>query len=147
MSGGPEDVVWEAPGAFELLDGVSLVDATTLRAWREDRNMAFWLALEAAAQAAALHQRQLADFGLHAFLLSFGDCVWPEGTFSGRLEIDARLLGRTSGAAAYEVALRMPGLETRVPAHIGLTPYDAVFRKELLRESYRERFRRLCARR
>ena len=141
----PVDVVREAPCPFVLLDGISRADATGLAAWRESGETPFWMALEAAAQAAALHQRRLADFGAHAFLLSLGGCRWCAAPFPGRLELHARLLGRSAGAAAYDVTLcpeHAPALSLSV--HIGLTPYDDVFRRELLQERYRTLWEKLA---
>lgn len=144
MSADPLDVLREAPALFLLLDGILSVDAAELTAWRQAGELPFFLALEAAAQAAALHQRWLADFGAHAFLLSLGSCRWPSAPLSGRLEIRARLQGRSAGAAAYAVSLCLPQRPPAVlQAHIGLIPYDAAFRRDVLRAHYRALFQRL----
>ena len=101
MNPAPVDVVREAPAPFVLLDGIAHVTRSELVGWRNFSEQPFWPALEAAAQAAALHQRWLADFGAHAFLLSLGACRWPDRPLTGRMELRARLLGQTAGAAAY----------------------------------------------
>ena len=139
-----DDVLREAPVPFLPLDGIASVDATELTAWKQAGELPFFLALEAAAQTAALHLRWLEDFGAHAFLLSLESCRWPSAPLSGRLEIRARLRGRSAGAASYGVSLsppRAPALSLQ--AHIGLTPYDAAFRRDILRDHYRALFRRL----
>lgn len=146
MSPAPVDVVWEAPAPFMLLDGIAHVTETDLVGWRFFSEQPFWLALEAAAQAAALHQRWLADFGAHAFLLSLGACRWPDRPLTGRLELHTRLLGRAAGAAAYDVQLSLPDSSAlSLPVHIGLVPYDDTFRRDKLQERYRALFRQLCA--
>ena len=146
MSPAPVDVVREAPAPFILLDGISHATATELVGWRHVADQPFWLALEAAAQAAALHRRWLADFDAHAFLLSLGACRWPDRPLTGRMELRARLLGRTAGAAAYDVRLSLPNAPVlSLPVHVGLMPYDDTFRRDNLQERYRALFQQLCA--
>lgn len=146
MSHAPVDVVREAPAPFVLLDGVAQVTETELIGWRHFSEQPFWLVLEAAAQAAALHQRWLTDFGAHAFLLSLGACRWPDRPLTGRVELQARLLGQTPGAAAYDVQLSLPDSPAlSLPVHIGLVPYDDTFRRDKLQERYRALFRQLYA--
>lgn len=145
MSPAPVDVVREAPAPFVLLDGIAHVTRSELVGWRNFSEQPFWPALEAAAQAAALHQRWLADFGAHAFLLSLGACRWPDRPLTGRMELRARLLGQTAGAAAYDVQLSLPDSPAlSLPVHIGLVPYDDTFRQDTLQERYRALFRQLC---
>lgn len=146
MTHSPVDVVREAPAPFVLLDGVARVAPTELVGWRFVSKPPFWLALEAAAQAAALHRRWLTDFGAHAFLLSLGACRWPDRPLTGRMELQARLLGQTAGAAAYDVRLSLPDSPAlSLPVHIGLVPYDDTFRRDMLQERYRALFRQLYA--
>ena len=64
----------DAPRPFVLLDGVSAAEPDHLTAWRRFGSAPMWQGLEAAAQAAALHQRFLAGFSCHAFLLSVDEC-------------------------------------------------------------------------
>ena len=54
-----------------------------------------WQGLEAAAQAAALHQRFLAGFSCHAFLLSVDECRFPTDALDGLMVFRAVLLGRS----------------------------------------------------
>ena len=146
MNPAPVDVVREAPAPFVLLDGIAHVTKSDLVGWRNFSEQPFWPALEAAAQAAALHQRWLADFGAHAFLLSLGACRWPDRPLTGRMELRARLLGQTAGAAAYDVQLSLPDSPAlSLPVHIGLVPYDDTFRQDTLQERYRALFRQLYA--
>lgn len=58
-----------------------------------------WQGLEAAAQAAALHQRFLAGFSCHAFLLSVDECRFPTDALDGLMVFRAVLLGRSLRAA------------------------------------------------
>lgn len=146
MSLSPENTVREAPAPFVLLDGVAHVTKTALAGWRNFSEEPFWLALEAAAQAAALHLRWLTDFGAHAFLLSLGNCPWPRQTLTGRLELRACLLGQATGAAAYDVQLTLPDSPAiSLPVHVGLRPYDDTFQRDKLQERYRILFRQLYA--
>ena len=62
-----------------------------------------WQGLEAAAQAAALHQRFLAGFSCHAFLLSVDECRFPTDALDGLMVFRAVLLGRSLRAATYRV--------------------------------------------
>lgn len=145
MSSSPVTTVREAPAPFVLLDGITRATTTELVGWRHFSQQPFWLALEAAAQAAALHQRWLVDFGMHAFLLSLGACRWPCQSLTGRMELRARLLGQTAGAAAYDVQLTLPDSPAlSLPVHVGLMPYDDTFQRDKLQERYRALFRQLC---
>ena len=120
-----------------------------------------------AAQAAALHQRFLAGFSCHAFLLSVDECRFPTDALDGLMVFRAVLLGRSLRAATYRVdvcpACSLPLSETgsaaktdkglfgmecgkeAVPAWsvslgIGLAPYDDTFRRDMLEPRYRRLF-------
>lgn len=97
------------PRPFVLLDAVSGADAHGLTAWRRFDAAPFWQGMEAAAQAAALHQRFLSGFSRHAFLLSVDECPLPGGCLCGMAEIRATLLGGSLSALAYRVDLIMHG--------------------------------------
>lgn len=97
----PEDV----PLPFVLLDAVEEAGPERLVALRRFAASPVWQGLEAAAQAAALHQRFLAGFARHAFLLSVDACRFPEGALDGPYRIRASLLGQSSRAAYYRVEL------------------------------------------
>ena len=97
----PEDV----PLPFVLLDAVEEAGPERLVALRRFAASPVWQGLEAAAQAAALHQRFLAGFARHAFLLSVDACRFPEGALDGPYRIRASLLGQSSRAASYRVEL------------------------------------------
>lgn len=144
----------DVPRPFVLLDAVSSADAEGLTAWRRFDAAPFWQGMEAAAQAAALHQRFLSGFSRHAFLLSVDECPLPEGPLCGRVEIRVALLGGSLSAAAYRVDLMPPGPAFpggggagAVPSaaltlflSIGLTPYDATFKRDALESRYRRLF-------
>ena len=158
----PENV----PRPFVLLDAVSAAGPDLLTALRRFDSAPVWQGLEAAAQAAALHQRFLAGFSCHAFLLSVDDCCFPGGVLEGLREFRAVLLGRSLRAAAYRVdvyPVRSPSLpeagnaveggglsgtgcnEEAAPAWsvslgIGLAPYDETFKRDLLEPRYRRLF-------
>ena len=97
----PEDV----PLPFVLLDAVEEAGPERLVALRRFAASPVWQALEAAAQAAALHQRFLAGFARHAFLLSVDACRFPADAPDGPYRIRASLLGQSSRAASYRVEL------------------------------------------
>ena len=63
----PENV----PRPFVLLDAVGAAEPDHLIAWRRFESAPMWQGLEAAAQAAALHQRFLAGFRAMPFC-----CRW-----------------------------------------------------------------------
>ena len=91
----------DAPRPFVLLDGVSAAEPDHLTAWRRFGSAPMWQGLEAAAQAAALHQRFLAGFSCHAFLLSVDECRFPTDALDGLMVFRAVLLGRSLRAATY----------------------------------------------
>ena len=93
----------DAPRPFVLLDGVSAAEPDHLTAWRRFGSAPMWQGLEAAAQAAALHQRFLAGFSCHAFLLSVDECRFPTDALDGLMVFRAVLLGRSLRAATYRV--------------------------------------------
>lgn len=139
------NVVLDAPSPFFLLDSIGAVGSESLTAWKQAVDMPFWLVLEAAAQAAALHQRWLSGFQEHAFLLSLGACRWCGGNVSGSMSLQAHLIGQAQGAASYNVALTLPESRTAsIPVYIGRCPYDATFKRDSLQEHYAALFHRLC---
>lgn len=115
-----------APRPFVLLDGVSAVRETGLRAWRQLRQAPFWHVWEAAAQCAALHQRYRCGFARHAFLLGMAGApaaaAWglPEGhALDGRLDLLARLTQQGDGAALYALeAVFTPAAQERMHIEI-----------------------------
>ncbi|HIW78019.1 MAG TPA: hypothetical protein H9874_02590 [Candidatus Bilophila faecipullorum] len=144
----------DVPRPFVLLDAVSGADAEGLTAWRRFDAAPFWQGMEAAAQAAALHQRFLSGFSRHAFLLSVDECPLPEGLLCDRVEIRAALLGGSLSAVAYRVDLMphgpafpggggagaVPSAALTLFLSIGLTPYDATFKRDALESRYRRLF-------
>lgn len=159
----PENV----PRPFVLLDAVGAAEPDHLTAWRRFESAPMWQGLEAAAQAAALHQRFLAGFSCHAFLLSVDECRFPTDALNGLTKFRAVLLGQSLRAATYRVdvcpACSLPLSETgsaaktekglfemecgkgAVPAWsvslgIGLAPYDDTFRRDMLEPRYRRLF-------
>lgn len=95
----PENV----PRPFVLLDAVGAAEPDHLIAWRRFESAPMWQGLEAAAQAAALHQRFLAGFSCHAFLLSVDECRFPTDALNGLTAFRAVLLGQSLRAATYRV--------------------------------------------
>lgn len=131
----------QIPLPFTLLDNISSADATQLVAHRVFTRSPVWQGLEAMAQAAALHQRFLCDFSQHAFLLSLDECQYPAvDTLNGSVCISAHLLGQTQRAAAYAMEALGPEGLWSLQLHIGLTPYDDIFKQQLLEPHYRSLF-------
>ena len=93
----------DAPRPFVLLDAVSAAEPDHLTAWRRFGSAPMWQGLEAAAQAAALHQRFLGGFSCHAFLLSVDGCRFPTDALNGLMVFRAVLLGQSLRAATYRV--------------------------------------------
>ena len=129
------------PAPFVLLDAVTHCDAATLEAVRCFSGDEAWQGMEAVAQAAALHQRWLAAFERHAFLLGLEECRCTE-PLCGTLGIRVRLTGQSAQAATYSCELVSETGERPLSAalSVGLVPYDAVFRRERLERRYRELF-------
>ena len=157
----------KVPRPFVLLDAVGAAEPDHLIAWRRFESAPMWQGLEAAAQAAALHQRFLAGFSCHAFLLSVDECRFPTDALNGLTAFRAVLLGQSLRAATYlvDVCPACPhplpeagntaktgkgplGMECgkgAVPAWsvslgIGLAPYDDTFRRDMLEPRYRRLF-------
>lgn len=155
------------PQPFVLLDAVSAAGPDRLTALRRFDSSPAWQGLEAAAQAAALHQRFLAGFSCHAFLLSVDECRFPGDALDGLLEIHAVLLGQSLRAATYRVDVYRLGFRSlwemgnaakadevfsetereegdvptwSVSLGIGLAPYDDTFRRDMLEPRYRRLF-------
>lgn len=140
----------DTPRPFLLLTRVLSWDAACLVATcpplpaGEDSG---WRLMEAAAQAATLHQRALRDCSDHAFLLGFDHVPLPLVLPAGRpLRVTATALGQSQRAASYAARLEalddggapLPGALT-LGLVIGHAPYDGTFRREDLEEHYRRR--------
>ena len=131
----------ETPSPFVRLDKVDECAPTHLAAQRRFTRAPLWQGLECMAQAAALHQRALADFERHAFLLSYDDCLFPEeSVLDGPALVTVTLSGGSRDAAEYEAVLEFPDRALRARLHIGLAPYGAHFRADLLSARYKELF-------
>ena len=133
------------PQPFVLLDAVTAWDADHLVALRRFKDASAWEGLESMAQAAALHQRRLHDFGRHAFLLSFDECPIPESPLDGEGQITVVLNGHTRDAAAYEATLACGTLCLRAFLSIGLADFGGRFQADTLRTRYRELFQCLTS--
>ena len=130
------------PDPFCLLDAVRAWDREEIEAERSFRASPAWQALEAAAQACALHQRALADFTRHAFLLSIQRFPLEPARLEGRYAIAGRVLGQSGQSALYRVRLAPLSadpsalqccLEGQIA--IGLAPYGERFRQDRLEAS------------
>ena len=139
------------PDPFCLLDAVRAWDREEIEAERSFRASPAWQALEAAAQACALHQRALADFTRHAFLLSIQRFPLEPARLEGRYAIAGRVLGQSGQSALYRVRLAPLSadpsalqccLEGQIA--IGLASYGERFRQDRLEARFRERWRRLA---
>lgn len=131
----------KTPSPFVLLDAVRECMPTRLIAVRRFERAPLWQGLECLAQAAALHQRVLANFERHAFLLSYDECCFPEDTvLDGQARVTVELLGQSRDAAGYEAVLEFPDNAFHARLHIGLTSYDARFQADTLTARYKELF-------
>ena len=143
------------PEPFCLLDAVRCWDKERIDAERSFQDAPVWQALEAAAQACALHQRVLADFRLHAFLLSVQRFPLEPALLDGRFAVHGTVLGQSCGSALYGIRLAPPNagppgaargpqrcLEGQIA--IGLAPCGERFRQDLLEAHFRDRWRRLA---
>ncbi len=149
------------PSPFILLDAIAEAQPERLTAYRHFAAAPAWQAMEAAAQCAAMHQRWLAGFTCHAFLLSIDECALPETPLDGTVRLLARLTGQSAQAALYQVTLQSLEPDQRhadktgCPMHrhathhdewkislaIGRIPYDGSFQQPMLESRYRELFR------
>ncbi|MBQ1421128.1 MAG: hypothetical protein IIZ02_06875 [Desulfovibrio sp.] len=146
------------PEPFCLLDAVRCWDKERIDAERSFQDAPVWQALEAAAQACALHQRVLADFRLHAFLLSVQRFPLEPARLVGRFAVHGRVLGQSGRSALYGIRLApLAPLDAGAPEAaagpqgclegqiaIGLAPCGERFRQGLLEAHFRERWRRLA---
>ena len=150
--------LFPVPEPFLLLDAVRFWDRERIDAERSFQGAPVWQALEAAAQACALHQRVLADFTLHAFLLSVQRFPLEPALLDGRFAVLGRVLGQSGRSALYSVRLvplapldagasgPAAGAQSCLEGQIaiGLAPCGERFRQDLLEALFRERWRRLA---
>lgn len=131
----------KTPSPFVLLDAVCECAPTRLIAVKHFERAPLWQGLECVAQAAALHQRVLANFERHAFLLSYDECCFPEKpVLDGQARVTVELSGQSRDAAGYEAVLEFPDNAFHARLHIGLTSYDAHFQADILTARYKELF-------
>lgn len=151
----------DTPPGFVLLDAITRYDTSGLTAVRHCSRTPAWHAVEAMAQAGAMHLRFLGDFSDHAFLLGITDCHWPEAPLDGCYRIEVRLAALTQGAASYDMTLSAldgtgDGIEEQQTARqteqqtgrqkrhatmlFGRVPYDATYREAILAPRYRRLF-------
>ena len=147
----PGSIPGTIPDPFCLLDAVRAWDREKIEAERSFPASPAWQALEAAAQACALHQRALADFTRHAFLLSIQRFPLEPARLEGRYAIAGRVLGQSGQSALYRVRLAPLSADPSAPQCclegqivIGLAPYGERFRQDRLEARFRERWRRLA---
>lgn len=143
LPGLPSDI----PQPFILLDAVTEWSPARLIGVRRFANAPAWQGLECMAQAAALHQRVLAGFSRHAFLLGCEECLFEgDSPLAGLARVTVTLTGQASGSALYAAELapeRGPALRARLA--IGLAPYGERFDAATLTQAYKERFAWLTA--
>jgi hypothetical protein len=130
---------------FQLIRRITDVSDRHMRA---DATIAQWplyTGLEVMAQLAALHVRCSLSFERHAFLLKVERCDLPPlETLNGRFRLTAERLGQSSQSFAYGVTALGPddlALEARLL--IGTLDYDGRFKKERLKQHYRNLFKAL----
>jgi hypothetical protein len=101
--------------------------------------------LEAMAQLAALHVRYSLAFERHAFLLKVDRCDLPPlETLDGSFRLTAERLGQSSRSFAYGVtALGPDDLALQAQLLIGTLDYNGWFKKERLKQHYRNLFKAL----
>ena len=136
----PDDI----PTPFVLLDRIVSADAQTLSAVRRFENCGGWQIVEAAAQAAAMHQRYLSGFSDHVFLLSVQKAPVSSCRISGPYRIFAELTGQADRSAAYAVHL-VPADScgddsSAISLVIGHTPYRSRHSRSVLEPHYRNIF-------
>ncbi|WP_164562132.1 hypothetical protein [Nitratidesulfovibrio vulgaris] len=150
----------DTPPGFVLLDAITRYDTSGLTAVRHCSRTPAWHAVEAMAQAGAMHLRFLGGFSDHAFLLGITDCPWPETALDGCCRIEVRLTALTQGAASYDMTLSLDGPDEvttkqqtvgRTVEHavrwvgqgamlFGRVPYDNIYREAVLAPRYRRLF-------
>ena len=128
------------PRPFCLLDAVLFWDRDRLWAERRFEGAPVWQAAEAAAQACALHQRVLSDFGRHAFLLSVQRFPLKPDRLEGLFAIHAKVLGQSGMSASYGVRLACGPAVLEGRLAIGLAPYGERFQETRLVPHFKERW-------
>ncbi len=128
------------PEPFCLLDAVLSWDRDGLWARRRFEGAPVWQALEAAAQACAMHQRVLSGFKRHAFLLSVRRFPLHPARLDGRFAIHAEVLGQSGTSASYGVQLACGQLSLEGRLAIGLAPYGGRFQEAQLVPHFKERW-------
>ena len=122
---------------FILLDAITSVDPTEIRAIRTFENAHAYLGIETLAQAGAFHLRWLTGFERHIFLLKVGACNIPSDPLNGEMRIAGKLLSRSD--SAFRCMLRGECGDAAViqgDFFFGAADYDTRFNKELIRSHY-----------
>ncbi len=130
------------PDPFVLLERVTDCSASGLTAVGRARG-AWWAVIEAAAQACCWHQRRLADFSGHCFLLSVDRASLAGRPMRRPFTVRATLGGQASMAAGYAVLVTPdPGDDGCRPVSLAITAgriaVDDAGRQAALASHYRK---------
>lgn len=123
---------------FRLIARITQISSKGIRAEANFDQAPVYAGLEAMAQLAALHVRQLIQFERHAFLLKIHHCRMPAvNVLAGRAGIEAGLRSQSSDAFIYDVVVRgLHGADFNSALLIGTRDYDDRFQKDILKAHY-----------
>jgi hypothetical protein len=123
---------------FRLIKRISKVSPKGIHGEVEFNRTPLFAGLEAMAQFAALHVRQLLQFERHAFLLKVHHCRMPVlDHLDGCFEMAADLCSRSSNAFHYKIVAHGPhGIDFKSELLIGTQDYDDHFPEDILKAHY-----------
>lgn len=131
---------------FQLIRRVTDVSSRCIKADAAFVQWPVYTGLEALAQLASIHVRYNLDFERHAFLLKVDRCDLPTlETLSGDFSLGAERVSQSSQSFAYGVTAQGPDdLAIQAQLLIGTQDYDERFKKDRLKQYYRNLFEALC---
>ena len=127
---------------FILIDGITAVKAKAIHGVKYFSDSPLYSGMESLAQLGAFHIRFLTGFKRHAFLLKINRFL-----VSGKTPLDGNhllygtLSGRSTSAFSYILETKKENI-TQIEGEFlfALKEYDHKFKRELLREHYRQIF-------
>ncbi len=129
---------------FIMPDKITMLTATTIEAVKiiDDANNKDYIKNETMAQICALHTRFCLDYEKHAFLLKTNEfIITSDLTDYGEILINAEIMSSGKEAFLYNVRAFQTSTELFTgKLLIAVTDYGDTFKKEMLKEHYRNIF-------
>ncbi|CAN2039116.1 conserved hypothetical protein [Candidatus Magnetomoraceae bacterium gMMP-15] len=127
---------------FRLVDSIIKFDNESIKGVKSFSNVPVYEGIESLAQLGALHVRFINSFKKHAFLVKIKYCSMPKKQIlNGRFQIKAKLISRSRHAFSYVVEAKKENLlQFKGEFLFATINYDNKFKKEILKNHYKEVF-------